>query len=244
MNSKSNKLNYIKSKHVVSLIMLCGMMFLISHFNGNHWLANTSRALIVPLFTVLYFVNNTKISPFFTLFLFCYSISDLISIVGYSIRLDWEYYIGNALYIVAYLALSYEILLSINMKHILKHFKIHVIVLVVVNVYVNYVLLKFQPDNFSTTDLAMELLYNIATVILVSISLLNYFYRDDNKALILFMGSLSIAVSEVIQIAYYYILDSSDSNVLVVSYSLFLILGFYFYYIQSKLEYEEVLVIA
>ena len=224
--------------------MLCGMMFLVSHFNGNPWLANTSRALIVPLFTVLYFVNNSKISPYFTLFLFCYSISDLISIVGYSIRLDWEYYIGNALYIVAYLALSYEILLSISMKHILKHFKIHVVVLGILNVYVNYVLIKFQPDYFSYIDFTMELLYNIATLILVSISLLNYFYRDDKKALILFLGSLAVVVSEVTQIAYYYVMDSSDSNVLNVSYSLFLILGFYFYYTQSKLEYEEVLVIA
>jgi len=224
--------------------MLCSMIFLISHFNGNQWLANTSRALIVPLFTGLYFINNKNHSPYFSLFLVCYSISDLISIVGFSIRLEWEYYIGNALYIVAYLALTYEILLSISMKHILKHFKIHVIVLCVLNLYVNYVLIKFQPDYFSTTDLAMELLYNIATVVLVSISLLNYFYRDDNKALILFMGSLSVAVSEVIQIAYYYVLDNSESNVLIVSYSLFLILGFYFYYTQSKLEYEEVLVIA
>lgn len=224
--------------------MLCGMIFLISHFNGNPLLANVSRALIVPLFTVLYFINNKNYSPYFSLFLICYSISELISIVGLTIRLEWEYYIGNSLYIMAYLALSYEILLSINMKHILKQFKIHLVVLCIVNVYVNYVLIKFQPDYFSTTDFAMELLYNIATVILVSISLLNYFYRDDNKALILFMGSLSVAVSEVIQIAYYYIVDSSDSNVLVVSYSLFLILGFYFYYTQSKLEYEEVLVIA
>lgn len=224
--------------------MLCCMIFLISHFNGNNWLANTSRALIVPLFTVLYFINKKNVSPYFSLFLVSYSISDLISIVGFSIRLEWEYYIGNALYIMAYIALTYEILRSINMKHILKQFKIHVIVLCIVNVYVNYVLIKFQPEYFSTTDFAMELLYNIATVILVSISLLNYFYRDDNKALLLFMGSLAVAVSEVIQIAYYYIVDRSDSNVLIVSYSLFLILGFYFYYTQSKLDYEEVLVIA
>lgn len=224
--------------------MLCSMIFLISHVNGNEWLANASRAFIVPLFAVLYFINSREISTYFSLFLICYSISDLISIVGFKLNLEWEYYIGNALYIVAYFALAYEILRSINMAHILKHFKIHVFVLIILNIYVNFVLVKFQPNYFSGTDFTLELFYNIATLILVSVSLLNYFYRDDNKALMLFLGSLSIAVSEVIQIAYYYVIDKSDSNLLNVSYSLFLILGFYFYYSQSKLEYEEVLVIA
>ncbi len=234
----------LKPKFLVSLIMLCVMIFIISHINGNEWLANTSRALIVPLFTVLYFVNSKKLSHYFMIFLICYSISDLISIYGFNKRWEGEYYIGNCLYIVAYLAFSYEILLSISKDHILKYFKAHLVVLGIVNVYANIVLIKFQSDYVSSLDYILELFYNISTIVLVSVSLLNYFYRDDKKALILFLGSLSIAVSEVIQIAYYYLMDASDSNVLNVSYSLFLILGFYFYYVQSKLEYEEVLVIA
>ncbi len=145
---------------------------------------------------------------------------------------------------MAYLAFSYEILLSISKKHILKYFKAHVIVLGIVNIYANYVLIKFQSDYVSSIDYIMELFYNVSTTILVSVSLLNYFYRDDKKALILFLGSLAIAVSEVIQIVYYYLMDGTDAHILNVSYSLFLILGFYFYYVQSKLEYEEVLVIA
>ena len=233
-----------KSKFLVSCIMLCILLFMVSHFNGNHWLADTSRALIIPFFTILYLVNNKVRTSFFTLFLVCFSIADLISIVAYNSTDQWEYYIGNWFYIVGYLALSYEILSSINMTHILKYFRGHVLVLVAHNIYVNYILLTFPGDYFNTLEYSMELIYNISTLVLVSVSLLNYFYRDDKKSLILFLGSLSIAVSEVIQITYYYLMDSSDSNILNVSYSVFLILGFYFYYIQSKLEYEEVLVIA
>ena len=236
----------LKSKFLVSFIMLCGMVFIVSHINENNWLAVTSRALIVPSFTLLYLLNIKKKSAYFLIFLIAYSISELISIVGYNMYLEWEYYIGNAFYIVGYLAFSYEIISSTNIKHILSFFQGHVIVLLLLNFYVNYVLIMYQSNTeyFSTTEYFMELLYNISTLILVSASLLNYFYRDDKKALILFLGSLSIAVSEVIQITYYYLLDPSDSNVLIISYSLFLILGFYFYYLQSKLEYEEVLVIA
>lgn len=237
-------MNLLKPKHLVSLILLCTLVFLVSFINGNLWLSNTAKSLVVPLFAVLYFVNSKEISPYFMIFLICYSISDLISIFGFSHELEWEYYIGNSLYIVAYLTFSFEILLSISKRHILKYFKAHVIVLLIVNVYANFVLIKFQSEYVSSLDYAMELFYNISTLILVSVSLLNYFYRDDKKALILFLGSLSIAVSEVIQIAYYYVMNGTDSNILNVSYSLFLILGFYFYYIQSKLEYEEVLVIA
>lgn len=145
---------------------------------------------------------------------------------------------------MAYLCFSYEILLSISKKHILKYFKSHVIVLGIVNVYANYVLINFQSEYVSSLDYMLELFYNVSTTILVSVSLLNYFYRDDKKALILFLGSLSIAVSEVIQIVYYYLMGGNDAHILNVSYSLLLILGFYFYYVQSKLEYEEVLVIA
>lgn len=237
-------MNFLKPKHLVSLILLCCLVFLVSYINGNLWLSNTSRALVVPLFAVLYFVNSKEISPYFMIFLICYSVSDLISIYGFSRRLEWEYYIGNSLYIIAYLSFSFEILLSINKRHILKYFKAHVIVLGIVNIYANYVLIKFQSDYVSSLDYIMELFYNLSTTILVSVSLLNYFYRDDKKALILFLGSLAIAVSEVIQIVYYYLMDGSEAHILNVSYSLFLILGFYFYYVQSKLEYEEVLVIA
>lgn len=198
----------------------------------------------MPLFALLYFVNTKEISPFFMIFLICYSVSDLISIYGFNRRLEWEYYIGNSLYIMAYLCFSYEILLSISKKHILKYFKSHVIVLGIVNVYANYVLINFQSEYVSSLDYMLELFYNVSTTILVSVSLLNYFYRDDKKALILFLGSLSIAVSEVIQIVYYYLMGGNDAHILNVSYSLLLILGFYFYYVQSKLEYEEVLVIA
>lgn len=236
----------LKSKHLVSLIMLCCMIFMFSHFNGNHYLAIISRALIVPLFTILYVISNKHKSPYFLIFLIAYSISDLISIVGYKMYFEWEYYIGNSLYIVGYLAFSFEILSSISIKHILSLFRAHVIVLVMFNIYLNYVLIMYQAETtyFSSTEYFMELLYNISTLILVSVSLLNYFYRDDKKALILFLGSLSIAVSEVIQITYYYLMDNSESNILNVSYSVFLILGFYFYYMQSRLDYDEVLVIA
>jgi len=102
-------------------------------------------------------------------------------------------------------------------------------------------LLKILNEYVSGIELSLELLYNIFILSLLTVSLLNYFYRDDKKAMILFLGSLCISFSEVIQIAYYYIVDRQLLN---VTYSMLLILAFYLFYVQSKLEYEELLIVA
>ena len=230
-----------KSKVVVSFIMLLCLLFLVFQFNENYWKADVTRALIVPMIALLYIINVKRKSTYFTLFLVAFSISDLITIFSYNIPLDLEYFLGNSLYITAYLALTYEIIGSINMKHILNHFKIHVFILFVLNIYVNYVLIKIENEYVFGLEFSIELIYNVFALILLSVSLLNYFYHDDKKALILFLGSMCIVVSEVIQIAYYYI---SDKDLLNVSYSMLLIMAFCFYYYQSKMDYDEVLIVT
>lgn len=230
-----------KSKVLVSFIILLCMLFVVFHFNGSYWKAEVARSFIIPFITVLYLIKKKDKSAYFTLFLVAFSLSDILSLFSFNVFFDLSYYIGNSLYIVAYLALTYEIILSIKMKHIFNHFKLHVLVLIFLNIYANYVLLEIEQEFVSGLEIGIELAYNIFTLLLLSVSLLNYLYRDDNKAFILFLGSLCIVVSEVIQIAYFYI---SDNSLLNVSYSLLLILAFIFYYIQSKLEYDELFVMA
>ncbi len=219
---------------------------MVFQFNENYWMANVSRSLIVPFITLLYFAVNKNKSVYFTLFLVAFSISDLISIFSYYLPNDLEYYLGNSLYIIAYLALSYEIILSIDIKYIFKYFKTHLFVLLILNIYANNVLHGIQQeyDYMTGIEVSFEIVYNIFTLLLLSVSLLNYFYRDDKKAFVIFLGTLCIVVSEVIQIAYYYIPEVEDENMLSLTYSSLLILAFYFYYSQSKLDYEEVLGLA
>ncbi len=233
-----------KSKVVVTFVILLSMLFLVFQYNENYLMADVSKSLIVPFITLLYFIKNDNKSIYFTLFLVLFSISDMISLFGYYLPNSFEYYLGNVLYIIAYSALSYEIILSIDIKYILKHFKGHLVVLIVLNIYTNYVLIGIEKEYISGSEFSVEFIYNVFTLLLLSVSLLNYFYRDDKKAFILFLGTLSIVVSEVIQIAYYYIPEVEDNSILSVSYSLLLILAFYLYYSQSKLEYDEVLVLA
>ena len=233
-----------KSKVLVSLVILLCMLFMVFHYQDNHYLAHVSRSLIVPCITLLYLIKNKNKSIFFTLFLVAFSFSDIISIFGSYLPNDLQYFLGNSLYIVGYAALSYKIILSIDIKFVLEHFKAHLFVLLVLNIYSNYVLIGVEKEYVAGLEFIMEFIYNVFTLLLLSVSLLNYFYRDDKKAFILFLGTTCIVVSEVIQIAYYYIPEVENNDILGLSYSLLLIFAFYFFYSQSKLEYEEVLGIA
>ena len=220
------------------------MLFMVFELRQNYRMADVSKALIVPIITLLYLVNNKRKSIFFTIFLVAFSISDLLSLINFNFVFEFEYYLGNSLYILAYSALSYEIIRSIDLKYIFNHFKMHLFILLVLNIYANYVLVGIGKEYIGGVEFNMEFVYNVFTLLLLSVSLINYFYRDDKKSLVMFLGTLCIVVAEVLQIAYFYIPEVEDASILSFTYSLLFILAFLFYYSQSKLEYEEVLVMA
>ena len=146
---------------------------------------------------------------------------------------DFEYYFGNSLYILAYIFLIIGIAKSLNMKHIIKYFKMHLIVLTVLNVYLLYVLHAIiNPNLVLESDYYLELTYNIVILLLLSIALLNYFYKDNKKSLYFFLGALCIVFSEVMDIAYIYVAQRCFLNFLGTTLAL---AAFYFFYQQSKL---------
>ena len=69
---------------------------------------------------------------------------------------------------------------------------------------------------------------------LLSVALINYMYRNDNKSMLLLLASIFTVFSEIIQLAYYYILE--DTN-LSFTYSFFMVGAFLFFYLQSQLEF-------
>ncbi|MFB9057892.1 hypothetical protein ACFFU9_14190 [Mariniflexile ostreae] len=117
----------------------------------------------------------------------------------------------------------------------------HIAVLSALNIYIIYVLQiiinpyivdseEYVPEYF------VELIYNIVMLLVLSLSLINYFYMDNKKALLLFIASLCIVFSEVFNIAYLYV---TETNMLNSISSALAILAFFFYYQQSGLENER-----
>lgn len=225
-----------KSKIFFLFIAVAFVLFVVSQFLGNDAISLYSGVLISPLFAVLYFVCVKRKTLFFSLFLLLYAVSDLLELSETYMSYFTYYFLGNSLYVLAYSFLLFEICRSISLFHVVKNYKIHVVVLAALNIYIVYVLqLIIDPYTEYNNQYYLELVYNVIMLLLLSGALLNYFYRDNKKSLFLFIGSLCIVFSEVINVAYLYITETNTLNLIS---SLLSVLAFYLYYQQAKLENE------
>ncbi len=229
-----------KSKVLVGLVLLCYVLFTVFEFSGHEMVSYYFHSAIVPLITVLYLLFIKRKSKLFLLFLIFYSVSDLLGVVIANLPYDesqnlynFEYYVCNGLYILAYIVLVVKIASSLNLMHVVKYFKIHILVLSVLNIYLLYVLHAIiDPNLVFESDYYLELTYNIVVLVLLSVALLNYFYRDNKKSFYLFLGALCIVFSEVMDIAYIYVAQRCFLNFLGTTLALG---AFYFFYQQSKI---------
>ncbi|GGG42891.1 hypothetical protein [Bizionia arctica] len=225
---------------IASIIALC-ISFALFQFQDEYFISSMSKSLIVPLFTLLYFINVKNKSPYFTWFLLLFSFSELINFISFYLdtdeALDLFYLAGNSIYIIAYILLLFEVLKGLKMSKVIKDYKHHLLILGLLNIYIVYVLLTIVYPAFSNTDLVyIELLYNVVMLLLLSFSLIGYFYNDNKKALLFFLGTLCIVFSEFIQIAYFYIIDTDMLN---FASTLLFVLAFCFYYFYSRVRNEK-----
>ena len=227
-----------KSKILVGLVVLVYVLFVVFQFGGNSSMALNFRSLILPTIAVAYFTCVKRKSLFFSLFLGFYAASDIMYLVSKYLSIPYlvDYYLGNSLYILAYGTLLFKACRSINLMEILKNYKIHLVVLSLLNVYIIYVLQSvIYLDLEMNSQYYLELTYNLVMLFLLSASLLNYFYRDNRKSLLLFLGSICIVFSEVMGVAYLYVAQEGLLNFIATTLSL---LAFYFIFKQSRLQNE------
>lgn len=223
-----------KSKILSGLVLITYILFVIFQFSDKQLIAFNLRSLILPFVALTYFVCVKEKSILFNWFLIFYAASELMDLIFYNTMSDTLYYLlGNSLYMLAYIMLIVDICKSLNFNQLIKNFKIHLIVLTGLSVYTVYVLQVIVHSYLELNyQYFIELIYNIVMLLLLSISLLNYFYRDNRKSLYMFVGSLLMVFSEVMSFAYLYVTHHYALNLIVVSLAL---LAFYFFYQQSKL---------
>ncbi len=221
-----------KSRIVIVFVLISYFLFVLFQFIGNESVATVFKCLILPLFTLAYFFNTERQRVLFvSLFFICFSVSDLLGISNEYISNEVRYYIGNTLYVLAYVFILLEVCISISLKYVLTNFKIHLIVLGALNLYIAYVLLLIVEPHIGLSGYIVETIYNIVMLLLLSASLLNYFYRDNTKSLYLFLGALCIVFSEVVGIASMYVSSTNLLSIITIS---LLLLAFFFYYFQAK----------
>jgi hypothetical protein len=233
-----------KPKILAGLVLMLYVLFIFFEFSDAYNMSILLDALVVPTIALTYILLVKKKNIFFLLFVICYSLSDILGVVTHYllyfnftyeeslVYYDYDYFIGSVLYIMSYIFLLIRVLSTISMKYIFKHFKIHLLVLMLLNVYLVYVLQIIVDSNLdSDSQFYIEFAYNTVMLLLLSSALLNYFYRDNKKSLYLFIGSLFVVFSEVLDVAYIYI----DQKSLLSIFSTTLVLAaFYFYYQQTR----------
>lgn len=232
-----------KSKVLVGFVLLVYVLFVFFEFKGNVNTAYSLDCLISPLITLIYLIFSKRKNIFFLLFILSYSISDLLGLIipnipdNKVINLnEIDYYVGNLLFMLSYVFLVIKISQSLSLFYVFRNFKIHLLVLTILNIYLVYVLQVILSPNLEVpNDYYLEITYNIIMLLLLSVALLNYFYKDDKKSLYLFIGALCIVFSEVMQVAYFYITERSLLNFISTTLTL---IAFYFFYQQSQLLNE------
>lgn len=234
------------SKILGTILVFLSVFFLGLQSKGLEVHAFGIKALAMILLIILYFVKVKKRHPLFILFLTAYASAEIFNYSTYYMApsdiesIDIYYVIGNALYILAYLFLIARIFISMNFKKAILKFPFQVLLLFVLGVFVVYMVGDLSKTEI---DLAymhyVEFFYNSVVMFLVCLSLVNYMYNDTKKSMNLLIGSICIVFSEVIQIAYYYIIIDEANLTLNVLHSVFLVGAFVFFYLQSKMLYEQ-----
>jgi len=231
------------SKILRIILIILSVLFLGLQSMGREVDAFGVKALGMSLLVVLYIFEVKKKHILFMLFLLSYCAAEIHNYFTYDMipvagsKYNLHYLIGNTLYISAYIFLILRIFSMMNFKKALSRFPVQILLLFILG---NFVV-------FMVTDLAdskwildythnVEVFYNSVVMFLVCLALLNCMYNDNKKSMNLLIGCIFIVFSEITQVAYFYV--SNLDNTLNVTYSVFLVGAFVFFYIQSKLSEE------
>ncbi|MDG5491701.1 hypothetical protein [Psychroserpens sp. SPM9] len=231
------------SKLLGVIIISLSVFFLGLQSQALELEASGVRAFTMLLLTALYLVRVKNKHVLFLSFLIVFTIAELFNwatwLKNFDIdpNFDYFYYVGNALYILAYLLLIFRILVGFSIVKAMSKFPLQSLLLIVLGVFVVYLVTDTTRETLNNSEYTLEFTYNAVIMVLMNLSLLNYMYRDDKKSMNLLIGSICIVFSEILQLAYFYI--AADFNVLNVLCSAFLVAAFLFFYLQSRLVHKD-----
>ncbi len=229
-------------KILVTTLIILSVSFLGLQVLQLETQASGLRTLLLIGLTIYYCISVKDKSRFFYLFLLTFTLAEILNFISlfmpvvYENGTDYFYYLTNTLYILSYLFLITKVLGDINLKEVIRKFPIHIIVLFTLDIFCVIIVTDTTKGLLTNAEYTLEFLYNTVIMLLLTVTLINYVYREDKKSMNLLIGSIFIVFSEVIQLAYFYI---SAINILNVICSFFLVMAFIFFYLQSRLMYQK-----
>lgn len=221
------------------LLVLIGFTFIgLQAFQWEIAGSGISALMLIGI-SLLYKKYSKFFEKQFFLFLLFFTLAEIIGFIYWFIPVEWlqtldfTYYGANLLYITAYIFLIRHVLNGIEFRKMLKRFAGPAIILLILDIFCVYIVTDTAGSDFSSAEYILEFSYNGVIMVLLSVALLNYLNKDTNKAMLFLIGTIFIVFSEIIQMAYFYIVDSND---LSATYATFLVMAFLFLYLQSQLS--------
>ncbi|MBF8151416.1 hypothetical protein ITJ86_16030 [Winogradskyella sp. F6397] len=225
------------------VLLLLGASYIILQGFALEQEGDIVSATAFVLLTWLYLGWTKHKSKLFSLFLVVFTTAQILGLLGWyreelpEGQIDYLYYIANTFSIVSYALLIIKMCIYLKLKTVLSQLTVPIIILIVLDIFCVTLISSTTEGAFTFYEYALEFTYNAVVMILLSVALINYMYRNNYKSMLFLLGSIFIAFSEIIQLAYYYILYD-DANLGYI-YSSFLVVAFIFYYLQSQHKVSE-----
>lgn len=202
--------------------------------------ADAISGIMLVLLIVLYCRSTVKRSKYFILFLVSFALAYFINYISwfsepiYEDEIPYYYYGSNALFMLSYVFLILRLTSGLKLKEVFKELYFSMLILVLLDVFCVIVLTDTAKSALTLDEYIVEFIYNAVIMLLLSVALLNYMYRYDNKSMLFLVGSICIIFSEIIQLAYFYVLEDESLSFV---YSVFFIIAMLFFYLQSQLQF-------
>lgn len=219
-----------KERFVLVLILLFSIVFAVSTLLNLGLSYHISRLLIIAMFFVLYLFSDKTENFFLGLFLLAMAISETAYCIHFFYKHTLLFYIGSIANTIAYVCLFNHVIIDVKLSILFKKYVPHVIGALVVGIFGFVILndmLGYHENTFKDFLYLMDLSYNLFIVLVFVFSFLNYIYKGNKKALILFIACLCIVVSEFLWI---FSLFSSNRTIFNISIMLIKLIGFYCVY--------------
>lgn len=230
-----------KIKALKALLITLAVAFIVLQVLEMEVYGAALKVFLFAGLTLLYHIEVKEKSWFFRLFLFLFTLGVLVDFIAqlfiFYIIFELEnmfYYTANVLFITSYAVITSKMLSALNLKSVIKKLPIQICVLIILDIFSVIIVTETTEKVLNSAEYMLEFIYNSVVMILLSVALLNYIYRDDIKSMNMLLASILIAFSEIIQMAYFYI---EDYNIFNIMCSVMLILAFVFFYIQSTLKH-------
>lgn len=207
----------------------------ISYFEANINYAYIKGA-IFPLIALLYFFDSrAKKTIFMSLFFIFYSLSELL-VFGLNLFPKMlPYILGNTFYVLSFLALIIEILLSVDILKMLKKNTFSLIVMLIFSSICLYYFHELRVS-FSSQPNLFEFIYFISLLILLTIGVNKYLFVSNKRNMMLTIGVVIFVVAEMFMIVYYHV---NKLEILLKLSHCILVVSFYFIYYQTTLESKD-----